>query len=165
MKNIKTILTVIAIFLLYSFANAQGKCQGGTIRVYKGASGCGCHCLKECVTPEELPVYLENGWNTIGCWNCCFGKNWVDAGEQKTFRDIHQTDQPGTITASLPTVSESDVKISVMDMTGRFVETAKYLETEDHELIWDQTGLSTGMYILNVQAGNYSENKIVSVVN
>lgn len=83
MKTIKTILTVLSLCCLYSFVDAQG-CQGDNIKVFKGASGCGCHCMKECVTPAELPVYLANGWNTEGCWNCCKFKNWVDAEIPKT---------------------------------------------------------------------------------
>lgn len=166
MKNLKTILTIFSIFMLYSFANAQGNCKGGNIRVYKGATGCGCHCMKECVTPAELPVYLANGWNTNGCWNCCFGKNWVDAGNQKSsLTEIHAETELVASTTSFMQTSDSEVNITVTDMTGRQIDVPGYLQTEDNELIWDQTGLSTGVYILNVQAGNYSENKIVPVVN
>lgn len=152
MNNIKTILMIFSLVLMYSFISAQGNCQGGNIKVFKGASGCGCHCQKECVTAAELPTYLANGWNTNGCWNCCKLKNWVDASDESTIQ--------GVVPAK-----EEIVTIDVLDMTGRFVETVEYVETEDHELIWDKTGLTPGMYILSVKSGSYSENQIVSVGN
>jgi hypothetical protein len=122
--------------------------------------------MKECVTPAELPVYLANGWNTNGCWNCCAFKNWVDAGIKKTSLDeITPNVEPGSVTVSFTLASESDVKIQVMDMTGRTVATVadEHREDLDNELIWDQSALSPGIYYLTLEAGDTHETKMISV--
>jgi len=167
MKTIKNILTVLSLFLLYSFADAQN-CPGDNIKVYKGGNGCGCHCLKECVTPAELPVYLANGWNTSGCYNCCKFKNWVDAGIPKTSIDeLYPNAEPGSLTISFTLASESNVKIQVTDMTGRYVATVadEYRKDEENELIWDESALSPGIYFLTLEAGDQSETKMFSVID
>ena len=166
MKTIKITLTLLSFFLLYAFADAQ--CSGDKIRVYKGANGCGCHCMKECVTPAELPVYLANGWNTEGCWNCCAFKWWVDGGIKKTSIDqITPNVESGTVTISYTLAAESDVKIKVNDMTGRCVATVadEYKEDLDNETIWDQSELSPGIYYLTLEAGDQRETKMISVTN
>ena len=168
MKSIQTILIVFSLMLMASFANAQGNCPGGKIRVYKGASGCGCHCMKECVTPAELPVYLANGWNTSGCWNCCWFKNWVDADAPKTSLDqVYPNAEPGSLTISFTLATESDVKIQVTDITGRYVATVVDEFREDHvnELIWDESELTPGIYLLTLEAGSSRDTKILSVGN
>src|SRR4030095_5590545 len=149
MKAIKIILTLLPLFFLYSIANAQN-CQGDNIRVYKGATGCTCHCLKECVTPDELQVYLDNGWNTVGCWNCCkfFHSNWVDAGIPRTSLDeVAPNAEQSFLTVSFTLASAGDVKIQIMDMTGRKVATVadEYREDLDNELIWDESALNPGV--------------------
>ena len=168
MKIIKTILTVLSFFLIYSSVDAQGNCHGDNIRVYKGASGCTCHCLKECVTPAELPIYLANGWNTEGCWNCCKFKNWVDAGTPKTSLDeVRPNVEPGSLTVAFTLAKESDVKIQVTDMTGRCVATVadEYREDLDNELIWNESALSPGIYFLTLVAGVHHETKMISVTD
>jgi len=142
MKTIKTFLTILSLVALYSSAISQGNCQGGNIKVYKGAIGCGCHCQKECVTPAELPNYLADGWNTVGCWNCCKFKNWVES-------------------------SKSDVKIQVMDMAGRYVATVTgvYNEEQDNELILDQRELEPGMYLFQMETCAFNEVIKVSMVD
>jgi len=168
MKTIKSLLTVLAIFVLYSFATAQN-CQGDNIKVYKGATGCQCHCMKECITPAELPVYLANGWNTDGCWNCCkfYHGGWVDAEIRKTSLDsIIPNVEPGTITIAYTLAAEGDVKIQVSDMAGRCVATVANEHKEDlqNELIWDQSNVSPGIYYLTLEAGDHRETKMISIV-
>ena len=167
MKTTKAIITALSLFLLYAFADAQN-CPGDNIKVFKGGNGCGCHCLKECVTPADLPVYLANGWNTNGCFNCCKFKNWVDAGKPKTSLDeVTPNIEPGSLTVAFTLASEGDVKIQVKDLTGRCVATVvnKYVENQNNELIWDNHDVSPGIYLLNMTAGNYNETKMISVIN
>lgn len=169
MKTIKSILTVLSFFLLHSVTDAQN-CQGDNIKVYKGATGCQCHCMKECVTPAELPVYLANGWNTEGCWNCCkfYHGGWVDAETKKTsIINITPNVEPGTVTISYTLAGESDVKIKVTDMAGRCVASVadEHKEDLDNELIWDQSMLSPGIYYLTLEAGDHHETKMISVAD
>ena len=162
----KTLLTIFSIFLLCSFATAQGNCKGDEIKVYKGASGCGCKCMKECVTPAELPVYLANGWNTTGCWNCCWAKNWVEAEIKKTSLEaITPTTEKGKLTITYTIASSGDVKLQVLDMTGRFVATLKneFREDIDNELIWDISNIDPGMYVVSLTADGITDTKKISV--
>ena len=164
MKTLKIILTALAIFMIYGLAEAQ--CPGNKIKVYKGANGCGCHCMKECVTPAELPVYLANGWSTTPCWNCCAFKWWVDGGIKKTSIDeITPNVEPGSVTIAYTLAAEGGVKIKVNDVTGRCVATVadEYKEDLDNELIWDQSELSPGIYYLTLEAGDHHETKMVSI--
>ena len=167
MKNIKFILALLIFFLLSAGANAQN-CNGDNIRVYKGANGCGCHCQKECVTPADLPTYLANGWNTTGCWNCCKFKNWVDADTRKTSLDeiLPQVEQ-GLLSISFTLAAGSNVKIEVMDMSGRHVATLvdEYFEDLENELILDNKGLSAGAYLVKLEAGDACETKRIAVMN
>ena len=163
----KTLLTILSLCLLYSFTDAQN-CPGSNIKVFKGANGCGCHCQKECVTPAQLPDYLANGWNTVGCWNCCKFRNYVDAGILKTSLDAIMTyPETGSMTVAFTLAEKSDVLIQVTDMSGRLVATVadEYFENHNNELSWDHKSLSAGIYFLNMTAGCYKETKMVSVVN
>ncbi|HJW31664.1 MAG TPA: T9SS type A sorting domain-containing protein [Saprospiraceae bacterium] len=167
MKTIKSFLTVLSLFLVCSFAHAQGGCQGDNIKVYKGASGCGCHCMKECISPSDLPLYLANGWSTEPCWNCCKFKNWVDAEIRKTSLDaIVPNVEPGSITIAYTLATEGDVKIQVTDMTGRTVATVadEYRQDLDNELIWNNSALSPGLYYLTLETGDHRETKMISVL-
>lgn len=166
MKNMKTIVAVFSLILMNSFADAQGNCQGDNIKVYKGAIGCGCQCLRECVTPAELPTYLANGWNTTGCWNCCKFKNWVDASKPKTSIDeVHPNAESGSFTVSFTLASAGDVNIKVTDMAGRYVATVadEYREDLDNEFIWDNRELNPGIYLLTLQAGDNCDTKVFSI--
>jgi hypothetical protein len=167
MKTIKMILTVVTLGILCPLSQAQ-KCHGENIRVYKGGTGCGCHCLKECVTPDELPVYLADGWNTEGCWNCCKRRWWVDAGIPKTSLDeVHPNAKPGSLTVSFTLASESTVKIHVADRTGRYVATVadEYRVDVNNELIWDESTLSPGVNFLTIEAGDFRETRKIAILN
>jgi hypothetical protein len=165
----KTYLTLIAVFILYSFTNAQN-CQGENIKVYSGATGCGCHCQEKCVTPAELPFYLANGWNTEGCWNCCkfFHGGWVDNEPSGISLDtLYPAAEPGSMTLAFTLASECKVKIEVVDLTGRSVTTVveRFIEDQENELTWDNSDIPSGMYFLTMTAGVYNETKLVSIIN
>ena len=169
MKTITTISTLLFFCFLCSFASAQGNCQGDNIKVYKGATGCGCKCMKECVTLAELPTYLANGWNTEGCWNCCkfYHGGWVDGVTPGISMDtLSSNADPGLMAVSFTLPSKGNVKIQVKDMAGRYVSTITngYREDPDNELIWDQRGLEPGMYLLQLQSEGYGQTKKVSVM-
>ena len=167
MKTIQILLTIISVCLLTTVTYAQGGCQGDNIKVFKGASGCGCKCMKECVTPEELPIYLADGWNTQGCWNCCKAKNWVDATAKKTsLETITPTTESNTLAITYSLASAGDVKLQVLDMTGRVVETIKneFREDTENELIWDNNNLDPGVYVLTLTADGVTDTKKISVI-
>ena len=169
MKAISTFSAILFLCFLCSFANAQGNCKDDNIKVYKGATGCGCKCMKECVTPAELPLYLANGWNTEGCWNCCkfYHGGWVDSETPNiTIEALHSNTDPGLATVSFTLPSKGNVNIQVRDIAGRYVSTITngYREDQENELIWDQSGLPPGMYLLQLESEGYNETKKVSVM-
>lgn len=166
----KPFLTIISIFLFTSFAAAQGgNCKGDDIKVYKGGTGCGCKCMKECVTPAELPTYLANGWNTDGCWQCCkfFNGGWVSNVSRTTIDNVVINPDAHIQTITYTLVAQGDVKLQVTDMTGRVVQTLKdeFREDLENELIWDDSKLEPGVYVLTLEAGGFSDSKKVSVTN
>jgi len=169
MKTFKIILAVLFLFVLCSGLSAQGNCHGDNIKVYKGANGCGCKCMKECVTPAELSVYLANGWNTEGCWNCCklYNGGWVDAILKTSLDEVVPGVEAGVLTISYTLASDSDVKIRVTDMTGRCVATVvdEHKEGLGHEIIWDSSNLNPGVYLLSLSADGVTDTKKISVTN
>jgi len=69
-------------------------------------------------------------------------------------------------------ISESQkVSLKIYDMAGRLIKTIAdaQMQTGTHQLIWnarDEKGnaVSTGNYLLKMQAGNYEETKKISVI-
>lgn len=64
-----------------------------------------------------------------------------------------------------------NVLISIYDMNGRLIKTLADAQTQSgpHQLIWnarDEKGyaVGAGMYILKLQAGSYSETKMISII-
>ena len=168
MKTIKSLLAIISVCLLTTVTYAQGgNCKGDEIKVYKGATGCQCKCMKECVTPAELPIYLADGWNTDGCWNCCkfYHGGWVNTTSKTTIDNIVLNPDAHTVTISYTLASQGGVKLQVLDLTGRVVATIKdeYREDLENELIWDDSKLDPGVYVLTLSAGGFSDSKKISV--
>ncbi len=167
MKKIKIIMTVLALSIMCQYTIAQN-CQGDKVQVFKGGVGCGCHCKKKCVTPEELAIYLANGWNTGGCFSCCYVSNEEEKSKNKTsVTEVYPNPVPGSVTIAFNLPQESDVTIKVLDSTGRFIATVanEFFEDGSNELIWDQSGLEPGIYLLQMQSPGFSETKRISVVN
>ena len=166
MKTI-IIMMVLALGMISQLTYAQN-CQGDKIQVFKGGNGCGCHCKKKCVSPEELPLYIANGWNTWSCYPCCY----VDNNEEKIESEISLTDiypnvAPGSVTIAFTIPRENEATIKVSDSAGRYVATvaSEYFEDESNELIWDQSGLTPGIYLLQLQSGGYNEKKKISILD
>ncbi len=168
MKTIQILLAVISFCLLSTVTHAQGcNCKGDLIKVYKGGSGCQCKCLKECVTPAELPAYLADGWNTEGCWNCCkfYHGGWVNTTSKTSIDQVIPNPDSHKQTITYTLVAQGDVKLQVTDLTGRVVETIKdeYREDLDNELIWDDSKLDPGVHVLTLSSGGFSDSKKISV--
>jgi hypothetical protein len=64
-------------------------------------------------------------------------------------------------------VAQGDVKLQVTDMTGRLIETIKdeYREDLENELIWDDSKLDPGVYVLTLEAGGFGDSKKVTVTD
>jgi len=74
-----------------------------------------------------------------------------------------------TISFTLP--QSQKVSIGIFDMKGRLIKTLAdaQMQAGTHQLIWnakDEKGstLSTGIYFLRMQTGNYAETKKLSVI-
>jgi hypothetical protein len=166
MKTLKFILPIIALFALHPTADAQN-CQGNKVMVFQGAVRCGCHCRKKCVTPEQLQEYLDNGWNTLGCFNCCWVSNDDGAGAPDFASHDHDGQTPGALTVAFTLPERGDVKIELSDMTGRYVATVadEFFEETEHELVWGEDGVPPGLYVLTIRAGSHLETRVVSLTH
>jgi len=167
MKTLRIILPMAALFFLYVFADAQN-CQGNKIMVYQGGTKCGCHCKKKCITPDQLQGYLDSGWNTAGCFNCC----WVSDDEKSVapYAELHEDNSystQGALTVAFTLPEKSDVKIELSDITGRYVATVadEFFEDTENELIWDQDEVTPGLYLLTIQSGANHVTRMVSVTD
>ena len=168
MKTVQMLLAIISVCLLTTLTYAQGgNCKGDLIKVYKGATGCQCKCMKECIAPADLPTYLADGWNTEGCWNCCkfYHGGWVNTTSKTSIDQVVPNPDSHKQTITYTLVAQGDVKLQVTDLTGRVVETIKdeYREDLENELIWDDSKLDPGVYVLTLLAGGFSDSKKISV--
>ena len=55
----------------------------------------------------------------------------------------------------------SDVKIDIYDLLGRNIGTIVdgYKSAGDHQVTWDASDVTSGVYFYKIQAGEYSETK------
>jgi len=60
-------------------------------------------------------------------------------------------------TISFSLACQSQVNISIYDITGRLVDllASKYYDVGKHELVWDATGQPSGIYFARLRAGEY----------
>lgn len=72
--------------------------------------------------------------------------------------------QSASISFSLDKTEKILVKI--FDLTGRLMKTLtdKNFEQGVHELRWDAAGVTAGIYIVQLNTGNYRETKKISVI-
>ena len=177
MKKIKLMFTILSLSVMYQFASAQTICGSGYVRMHKGpkAKGCGCQCQKICVAFQDTLAYKNTGW-AIGpkcLWGSCC---WVrtendvsneDAVAQSTLDEIYPNPVSGSVTISFTLAEQGQVIIQVLDITGRYVATLAnaVFEDESSEVNWDASALNPGIYFLNMQSGNYSITKKISVIH
>jgi hypothetical protein len=170
MKTIKIMMMVLALSVISQFASAQN-CPGGKVLMSKGSSGCGCQCHKKCVSPGDVQTYLNNGWSYGDCYfRCCFGTGWR-IGEEKditesSLTDIYPNPVSGSSTIFFSLSEAQQVSFKLFDMTGRLVVTIQdeNFGEGENEFIWDASTVNTGIYILQMQTGSFSETKRVSVI-
>ncbi|MEP6794440.1 MAG: T9SS type A sorting domain-containing protein [Saprospiraceae bacterium] len=171
MKTIKIMIMLLSLSGMYQFAYAQPNCHGDNVLMSKGIKGSGCGgCKQKCVPTSEVQTYLAAGWYYGECFKC--NNNWVRTDEAKRIKETRLTEVypnsvQGSVTIAFNLVQESDVTIKISDMTGRYVATVtnESFANDDNELIWDDSGLKSGVYFLTMEAGPYSETKKISVMN
>ena len=170
-KTIKIIMTVLALSVMYQFAEAQSNCPGNKIRMSTGLRGCGCNtCQKKCVAPADTAAYLANGWYFGDCSKFCCG-GFFRTGEaipviETSLTEIYPNPASGTINISFTLASDGEVTLDVFDMTGRHVQNIAHdlYEEDANEITWDASQLNPGIYFLRMKAGSYSATKRISVI-
>ncbi len=163
---------MLCMIMLYTLGHGQptsgeSNCPGDKIRVFKGGIKCGCHCQKTCVSPAQLQQYLDDGWNTTGCFSCCW-IFWVDSDDENIPESDLTVQDPDTeILTAYDDPTKINATIQVTDMAGRNVETVfgEFSIDEDIASSWDTSDLAPGIYFLHINAGNTLETKMISVTN
>ncbi len=168
MKTTKIIMMVLALSVVYQFAEAQNTCQGNKVKMSKGfGGGCGCHCQKKCVSPGDVQTYLNNGWNYGDCWgNCCWIRAGEDASIETSLTEIYPNPASGNVNIAFTLSQPGEVILEVFDMTGRNVTTIArtVFEEAGNQVTWDVSEVNPGIYFLKMKAGSYSAIKRISVI-
>lgn len=146
------IITVMTISVMPALVNAQKKCPDGNCP--KGFTCVNRYCVK-------------SGGGTI-C-NCFIRPIPFECGQicgwKTTLTNIYYSDsQPVPISFSIDKPEKYSVKI--FDMAGRLVKTLadKIFEPGEHKLQWDAARVNEGLYIVQFNAGTYSETKKIAII-
>lgn len=130
MKNQTTKMLCAFILILgsmFSFtsAKAQNDCSGNKILMSKGGNGCGCHCKKKCVAPENVQTYLDNGWHYGSCYGfCCY----VELKSDSTSNE-----------ATLAAAQSPFVSTYIFEVTGSMVSSKsnEIIDIEENKFFWN----------------------------
>lgn len=82
------------------------------------------------------------------------------------FQSIYPSPFNSTTTIRFGMVKDERVLLKIYDLTGREVTTLlnKQINRGNHQVIWDATGLSSGIYLLHLNAADRSENAKVILI-
>jgi len=156
-KLVAFIITVLMFSILPTLVNGQKQCTNGNCP--KGRTCINGYCVKitgcNC---SVRPIPFECGAV------CGFLANQAVAAKTTLATIYYSDSQSATISFSLDKPGKISAKI--FDMTGQLVERLadKIFEGGDHELKWDATGANAGIYMVQFNAGAYSEMKKISVL-
>lgn len=171
MKKIKIIMTVLALSVMYQYAEAQS-CTGNKVRMFSGLRGCGCNtCQRICVDAVDVATYQANGWSLTGCSKfCCAG--FFRTGEtipviETSLADIHPNPTSGMVTIDFTLAQQSVVTLQVFDIMGKHITTIEQDVFEDggNEVNWDASTVNPGIYFLQMRTDNFTATKRISVIN
>ena len=156
MKEIKIMVAVLVLSLMYQFAGAQTSCKGNNVLMSIGGQGCGCHCKKKCVTPAEVQTYLANGWHYGDCFgSCCWVRLNSDSSTLKiALKKNYPDPASGSTTISFSLSQAGKVSLKIFDLNGRLVSTLadKIFKEGENELMWSTENVNRGIYFLQVQS-------------
>lgn len=141
-KKLFAFITAIMMFsIMPVIANAQNKLNdksSGNSRIKGGW----CNCNKR---PIPFSCGQLCGWRTTTVTN--------NPGSQ-SYAVSFYVDMP------------ENIAVKIFDMTGRLVKALadKTFEQGEHKLQWDAAGINDGIYIVQLNAGAYSETKKIAVI-
>jgi hypothetical protein len=154
MKEIKIIVVVLCLSLMYQFAAAQN-CNGNKVLMSIGAQGCGCHCKKKCVSPADVQTYLDNGWHYGDCWgSCCWVRLNGKSSSPESLTAIYSNPASRSTTISFSLSQKRKVSLKIFDMNDKLVSTVadKIFEEGKNELTWSTEHVNEGTYFLQFQS-------------
>ena len=161
MKEIKIMVAVLSLSLMYQFAAAQTTCTGNKVLMSIGSQGCGCHCRKKCVSPADVQTYLNNGWRYGDCWgSCCWVRlNGNSSSPETPLTEIYSNPSSGSTTISFSLSQTRKVSLKIFDMNDRLVSTLadKIFEEGKNELMWSNENVNEGTYFLQFQSDENRE--------
>jgi len=161
MKEIKIMVAVLSLSLMYQFAAAQPTCNRNKVLMSIGSRGCGCHCQKKCVSPADVQTYLDKGWHYGDCFgSCCWVRLNADSSSLKTsLTEIYPNPASGSKNISFSLSQTRKVSLKIFDMNGRLVSTLadKIFEEGKNELMWSTENVNGGIYFLQFQSEENQE--------
>ena len=156
MKEIKIMVVVFSLSLMYQFAAAQTTCKGNKVLISKGGRGCGCHCTKKCVSPADVQTYLNNGWHYGDCFgSCCWIRlNGNSSSSETSLTEIYSNPASNSTTISFSLSQTRKVSLKIFDMNDQLVSTLadKIFEEGKNELVWSTGNVNKGVYFLQFQS-------------
>lgn len=159
MKEIKIMVVVLSLSLMYQLAAAQA-CKGDKVLMSKGAQGCGCHCQKKCVSPADVQTYLNNGWHYGDCWgSCCWVRLNGKSSSETPLTEIYSNPASRATTISFSLSQTRKVSLKIFDMNDRLVSTLadKIFEEGKNEFMWNNEHVKEGTYFLQFQSDENQE--------
>ena len=156
------------LFAIPVLVNAQKKCPDGNCP--KGSTCVDGYCVKS----DDGGNGGGNGGGGCNCFVrpipfkcgqiCGFLTDRTNANETNLASVYNSDSQSATISFSLEQAEK--LSVNIFDMTGRLVKTLadKIFEQGEHQLQWDAAGVNAGMYMVQFNAGTYSEAKKIAVI-
>ncbi len=162
MNEIKIMVVVLSLSLMYQFAAAQTSCKGNKVFMSKGSRGCGCRCEKKCVSPADVQSYLNNGWRYGDCFgSCCWVRLIGNSSSPETsLTEIYSNSASDSTTISFSLSQTRKVSLKIFDVNDRLVSTIadKIFEEGKNELMWSTENVDKGTYFLRFQSEENKEN-------
>ena len=155
---------IIMMMISFTFVNAQQPCNGNKVEYYKCKNNHGGHlpsCNSRCVDPNNPP----NGWLPFcPCFSARLA-NEPGVGELFTL-DVSPNPVSGSSVIYFFIEQSQKVSLKIFDISGRLVVNLadKIFEAGENKITWNAINVNAGIYFLQVQAGDITRTKKISVV-
>jgi hypothetical protein len=167
MKTIKIMFMVLSLSVMYQFACAQ--CPANKVWTCR-VDSCGFQECK-CLFPSQVAAWTAI---TPPCkvyhgppFGHGFRTEQIEPGTtiNNSFESFPNP-VSNSMTISFAIEQSQNVSFTIYDLTGRYVAavTNEFYKSGRNELLWDAVKLNPGVYILQMQAGNYNAVKRISII-
>ena len=162
---LKKLSAFILMIFFFSFSHAQ-QCKGPNhILVCQCArySDFYCYPVCKCIHVSQLKSYLNDGWKLSSSSDAAKINN--SSSDLFSFLVINST------SINVVMAESQNVSLKIYDVTGKLIKTLadSRMREGDYQIDWnkkDEKGnaVSNGIYILQFNAGSYSDTKRLSII-